>query len=44
MPRKRPVEVRMAELERRLSDVKLEKSIADLRARKRATRPIRRRR
>lgn len=43
MPRKRPLEVRLAEHERKLEDLKLEKAIADMKARRARTRPRRRR-
>lgn len=43
MPRKRPLEVRMAEAEAKMEDMKLEQAIRQLRE-KRATRRPRRRR
>lgn len=44
MPRKRPVEVRMAELEARMEDVKLEMDIKKLKERRAVRNPKRRRR
>jgi hypothetical protein len=44
MPRKRPLDVRLAEHEAKLEDLKLEKAIVDLRAKRALKRPPRRRR
>jgi len=46
MPRKRALDVRLDEIERKLEDLKLEKAIAELRAKRaaRRARPARRRR
>jgi len=44
MPRKRPVEVRMAEMEMRMEDLKLEVAIKQLREKRASRRPRRRRR
>lgn len=44
MPRKRPLEVRMAEAESKMEDMKLEMQIRQLRERRAARRPRRRRR
>lgn len=44
MPRKRPIEVRMAEAEMKLEDMKLEMAIKQLREKRATRRPRRRRR
>jgi len=46
VPRKRPLETRLAEADRKLEDLKLEKAIAEMRAKRaeRKNRPFRRRR
>jgi len=44
MPRKRPLEVRLAEHENKLEDLKLEKAIVELKAKKARRAPKRRRR
>lgn len=43
MPRKRPLDVRMAEAEDKLDKMRLEKAIQDLRVKMRRTAPRRRR-
>jgi len=43
MPRKRPLEVRMAEAESKMEDMKLEQAIRNLKERRAARRPRRRR-
>ena len=42
MPRKRPLATRIAEMEEKMENLKLEKAIADMKARKRPTRRRRR--
>jgi len=42
MPRKRPIEIRMAEMEDKLDGLKLEKSIQEMRIRMNKKRPRRR--
>jgi hypothetical protein len=42
MPRKRPIDVRIAETEDKMVGLKLEKAIADMRLRMRKTKPRRR--
>lgn len=44
MPRKRPIDTRIAEMEDRMERLKLEKAIADMRDRIRSRRPRPRRR
>ena len=43
MPRKRPIEVRLAEAESKMEDMKLEMAIRQLREKRAARRPRRRR-
>jgi len=43
MPRKRPVEVRLAEMEDKMDGLKLEKAISDMKIRLRKSKPRRRR-
>ncbi len=44
MPKKRPVEVRLAEMEDKMDGLKLEKAIQDMKIRLRRSRPKRRKR
>jgi hypothetical protein len=44
LPKKRPVETRLAEMEAKMEDLKLEKAILDMKNRRTARRPAKKRR